>query len=125
MLGDDVEIRITRLGRDQHPDPARSGSSQQIRAAAGHGLVGLVGVQTNQFPRAVDIARPLRAAGIQVCIGGFHVSGCIAMLPDMPPELQEAMDLGITPVCGRGRGAAGRSAARRLSATRCSRSTTS
>jgi hypothetical protein len=27
-------------------------------------VVGLVGVQSNQFPRALDIARPLRAAGI-------------------------------------------------------------
>ena len=77
---------------------------EQIRKGGGRGLVGLVGVQTNQFPRAVDIARPLRAAGIPVCIGGFHVSGCIAMLPDMPPELQEAMDLGITLFAGEAEG---------------------
>src|SRR5271169_1754864 len=48
----------------------------------GFGMVGLVGVQSNQFPRALDIARPLRAAGIQVVMGGFHVSGCLAMLPE-------------------------------------------
>jgi tRNA A37 methylthiotransferase MiaB len=60
-----------------------------------NGLVCLVGVQSNQFPRAVDIARPLRQAGIQVAIGGFHVSGCLAMLPDLPPDLREALDLGI------------------------------
>jgi hypothetical protein len=47
---------------------------------------GLVGVQSNQFPRALDIARPLRAAGLQVAIGGFHVSGCLAMLPEMQPS---------------------------------------
>jgi radical SAM superfamily enzyme YgiQ (UPF0313 family) len=64
----------------------------------------LVGVQTNQFPRAVDIARPLRAAGIPVCIGGFHVSGCLAMLPDIPPDLQHAMDLGITLFAGEAEG---------------------
>ena len=63
-----------------------------------------MGVQTNQFPRAMDIAEPLRAAGIAVCIGGFHVSGCIAMLPDMPPELQEAMDLGVTLFAGEAEG---------------------
>src|SRR6516225_3011371 len=45
----------------------------------GNGLVCLVGVQSNQFPRAMDIARPLRRAGIQVAIGGFHVSGCLSM----------------------------------------------
>ena len=31
----------------------------------------------------MDFARQFRAAGLQVCIGGFHVSGCIAMLPEM------------------------------------------
>src|SRR2546429_6379126 len=47
----------------------------RIRQAAdsgGTGLVCLVGVQSNQFPRAVDIAAQFRAAGIQVAIGGFH-----------------------------------------------------
>ena len=72
----------------------------EINGRGGRALVCLVGVQTNQFPRAVDIARPLRAAGVPVCIGGFHVSGCLAMLPDVPPELQEAMDLGITLFAG-------------------------
>jgi hypothetical protein len=32
----------------------------------GFGLVALVGVQSNQFPRALDIARPLRADGVPV-----------------------------------------------------------
>ena len=60
------------------------------------GFVGLVGVQSNEFPRAMDIARPLRKAGVTVVIGGFHVSGCLAMLPSVPPDLMEAQDLGIT-----------------------------
>jgi len=38
----------------------------------------------------------LRKSGVNVCIGGFHVSGVIAMLPEIPPELKEAMDLGIS-----------------------------
>ncbi len=59
-------------------------------------LVFLVGVQSNQFPRAMDIARPLRAAGVPVCIGGFHVSGCLSMLKALPPDLKEAQDLGIS-----------------------------
>ena len=33
----------------------------QIQRHDGFGMVGLVGVQSNQFPRALDIARPLRA----------------------------------------------------------------
>jgi len=64
------------------------------------GLVFLVGVQSNQFPRALDIARPLRAAGIAVAIGGFHVSGCLAMLGEMQADLQAALDLGITLFAG-------------------------
>ena len=60
-----------------------------MQAAGGQGVVFLVGVQTNQFPRAVDMARPLRAAGIQVAIGGFHVSGCLSMLPELPPDIRE------------------------------------
>ena len=59
-------------------------------------LVFLVGVQSNQFPRAMDMARPLRAAGIPVCIGGFHVSGCLSMLKTLPPDLIEAQTLGIS-----------------------------
>ncbi len=71
-----------------------------FRAAGNIGLVCLVGVQSNQFPRAMDIARRLRAAGIPVAIGGFHVSGCLSMLPGMQPDLQEALDLGIALYAG-------------------------
>ena len=99
VLGDDVEIRITIWDETNtriRPDRI----IREIREGGGRGLVALVGVQTNQYPRAMDLARPLRAAGIQVCIGGFHVSGTIAMLPEVPPELVEAMELGITLFAG-------------------------
>jgi radical SAM superfamily enzyme YgiQ (UPF0313 family) len=103
VLGEHVEIRIT--ASDETNTRVRPAVIiDQIRKCGGRGLVGLIGVQTNQFPRAMDIARPLRAAGIAVCIGGFHVSGCIAMLPDVPPELREAMDLGVTLFAGEAEG---------------------
>lgn len=35
------------------------------------GCVALIGVQSNQYPRALDIARPLRVAGIAVAMGAF------------------------------------------------------
>lgn len=73
---------------------------ERFRAHGNFGLVFLVGVQSNQFPRAMDIARPLRKAGVPVAIGGFHVSGCLSMLPGMQPDLQEALDLGITLYAG-------------------------
>jgi hypothetical protein len=48
------------------------------------------------FPRAIDLARPFVAAGLPVCVGGFHVSGCLAMLPQMPEEMRAAQALGIS-----------------------------
>jgi radical SAM superfamily enzyme YgiQ (UPF0313 family) len=102
ILGD-VEIRITAWDETNtriRPDRI----ARQMRESGGSGLVALVGVQTNQFPRAMDLARQLRALGLQVCMGGFHVSGTIAMLPQMPPELREAMDLGVTLFAGEAEG---------------------
>src|SRR5262249_20016369 len=67
-----------------------------IKKSGGKALVGFVGVQSNQFPRAVDLARPFLAAGVPVSIGGFHVSGSIAMLPDLPDDIRAAQGLGIS-----------------------------
>jgi hypothetical protein len=97
VLGDDVEIVITSMDEDNTRIRTRRIAK---KLAGGRGLVVLVGVQSNQFPRAMDIARPLRAAGVQVCIGGFHVSGCLSMLPGITPELQEAMDIGVSLFAG-------------------------
>ena len=52
-------------------------------------LVCLVGVQTNQFPRALDMTRIFRAEDITVIMGGFHTSGTINMLSDQEPDIQE------------------------------------
>jgi hypothetical protein len=95
VLGPNTEIRLQAFdetNRRVRPDRIIS----EIRRTGGRALIGLVGVQSNQFPRAVDLARPFLAAGLPVCIGGFHVSGCIAMLPQMPPEMREAQALGIS-----------------------------
>jgi hypothetical protein len=53
-------------------------------------------VQSKQFPRAIDLARPFVAAGLPVCVRGFHVSDCLAMLPQMPEEMRTAQALGIS-----------------------------
>ncbi len=70
------------------------------RAAESKTIVCLVGVQTNQFPRAADLARTFRRAGLTVLIGGFHVSGYLALLPEIPQDIQELMDDGVTLVKG-------------------------
>ncbi|MBV8801039.1 MAG: radical SAM protein [Alphaproteobacteria bacterium] len=68
------------------------------------GFVGLVGVQSNQYPRALDIARPLRAAGIPVVLGGFHVSGLLSMFDQLLPDLQTALDMGVSLFAGEAEG---------------------
>jgi radical SAM superfamily enzyme YgiQ (UPF0313 family) len=94
VLGEDVAIEI-----DAYDEMNVKLPLDRIAARLGQpghsGLVCLVGVQSNQFPRAMVIARRLRAKGVAVAIGGFHVSGSLAMLKDLTPELREAVDLGI------------------------------
>jgi radical SAM superfamily enzyme YgiQ (UPF0313 family) len=103
VLGDDVEIDTEARDETNVTIPIRR-IVRRFKRNGNVGLVCLVGVQTNQFPRAMDIARDLRAAGIKVAIGGFHVSGSIAMLPELTPELREAVDLGITLFAGEAEG---------------------
>ena len=103
VLGDNVEIEIHAYDETNTVVPVKR-ICERFRRAGGNGIVCLVGVQSNQFPRAMDMARRFRTAGIQVAIGGFHVSGCLAMLPELPPDLREAMDLGITLFAGEAEG---------------------
>lgn len=63
-------------------------------------IIGLVGVQSNQFPRAADLALRFRQAGLQVLLGGFHVSGALALFPDGRPEIRELIDSGVTIIKG-------------------------
>jgi hypothetical protein len=102
VLGEDVDLEIDVFDEtNTRIRPERI--ARRIQQDDG-GLVALVGVQSNQFPRAVDIARRLRAAGVNVAIGGFHVSGCLAMLPEMPADILAAIDLGISIFAGEAEG---------------------
>jgi radical SAM superfamily enzyme YgiQ (UPF0313 family) len=101
-LGAETEIEIEAYDESNTIIDV-AGAVERINAAGG-GLVGLVGVQSNQFPRAVDLTRQFRAAGIPVVIGGFHVSGCISMLPELPADIREALDLGAIVYAGEGEG---------------------
>src|SRR5262245_44327678 len=76
----------------------------RFRRHGNFGMVGLIGVQSNQYPRALDIARPFREAGISVVIGGFHVSGCLSMLDGHAVELDACRDLGIALFAGEAEG---------------------
>ena len=75
-----------------------------LRRHGNFGLVALVGVQSNQYPRALDIARPFREAGVQVAMGGFHVSGCLSMLDGHAVDLDACRDMGISMFAGEAEG---------------------
>jgi hypothetical protein len=75
-----------------------------FRRQGGFGLVALVGVQSNQYPRALDIARPFRDAAIPVAMGGFHVSGCLSMLDGHAVGLDTCRELGIAMFAGEAEG---------------------
>ncbi len=98
-LGDDVEIVVHAVD-ECNAKVSTEAIVAQSRKPGAHCLVMLIGVQTNQFPRAMDLARPLRAAGVQVCIGGFHVSGSVAMLGEDAEELLLARELGVSMFAG-------------------------
>jgi radical SAM superfamily enzyme YgiQ (UPF0313 family) len=103
ILGDDVDIEIEVIDESNSVVRVRR-IIRRFRYNSNRGIVCLVGVQTNQFARALDIARQFRSSGIQVVIGGFHVSGCLSMLPELPVELEEALALGITLFAGEAEG---------------------
>ena len=63
-------------------------------------IVCLVGVQTNQLPRAIELGKQFRAAGITVLLGGFHTSGTINMLGEQEPDIQELVKESICVVSG-------------------------
>ena len=103
ILGNDVDIDVTAMDETNTRVKPRE-IIKRIKAHGGFGLVGIIGVQSNEFPRALDICRPLRDAGIQVVIGGFHVSGCLAMLPEIPDDIKDAQRLGISIFAGEAEG---------------------
>ncbi len=99
VLGSDVRIAVTAYDEtNTRITPKRIVGS--LASSGERGVVLLIGVQSNQFPRAVDLAVQFREHGIPVVIGGFHTSGCVAMLPTLPADLVQAMERGISLYAG-------------------------
>jgi radical SAM superfamily enzyme YgiQ (UPF0313 family) len=105
ILGEEVEIEIHAF--DETNTNIKIKNIVSLVEAADVGIVMLVGVQSNQFPRALDIARPLRERNIKVAIGGFHVSGTMAMLKERDAHVQKALDMGVTLFAGEAEGRLG------------------
>jgi len=72
-LGPDVSVEIHAYDECHTVIPIRR-ITRRIKAAE-TGLVCLVGVQSNQFPRAMDLAARFRAAGIRLRSAGFTFRG--------------------------------------------------
>ncbi|MEP6636521.1 MAG: radical SAM protein [Acidobacteriota bacterium] len=105
VLGDDCELEIHAF--DETNSRIRPDRIATLVERAGAGMVMLVGVQSNQFPRALDIAERLRKRGIPVAIGGFHVSGTIAMLKDLDADVRRAQEMGVSLFSGEAEGRLG------------------
>jgi radical SAM superfamily enzyme YgiQ (UPF0313 family) len=99
VLGEDVEIQIHCFDETVQRIPAKK-LARKIKKRGERGIVCLVGVQSNQFPRAVDIAGQFRKLGFPSIVGGFHVSGTMEMIPELTPDIKAAIDDGITVVAG-------------------------
>src|SRR5437879_5815262 len=103
VLGSDVAIDIEAIDETNTRIDVQA-LLARCRRHGDFGLVALVGVQSNQYPRALDIARPFRKAGIPVAIGGFHVSGCLSMLDGHAVDLDACRDMGIAIFAGEAEG---------------------
>ena len=86
--------RPRRRDRDRRLSTSaiRSSTFQRDRRAHSRraaGFVALVGVQSNQFPRALDLARQFRARGDHGRRSAASMSAAASsMLPELPPDLQ-------------------------------------
>jgi hypothetical protein len=102
VLGPDVEIDVHAF--DETNTRIRCDRLAAMIRVAGAGMVMLVGVQSNQFPRALDLAKALRERDIPVAIGGFHVSGTLSMLDGADPDLERATAMGVSLFAGEAEG---------------------
>jgi hypothetical protein len=97
LRGDDAVYVETVIWDEQVDGPIVAATIRAIQEKALEDgvevLIGLAGVQTNQYPRGRDLALQLRRAGFPVLFGGFHVSG----FPDSRAFLESC---GISTVVG-------------------------
>ena len=102
VLGDDVDIEIHPF--DETNTRIRPKRLVRMIEDAGAGVVMFVGVQSNQFPHTLDLAKPLLERGVQVAIGGFHVSGTMSMLGGNDADVHRAKAMGISLFAGEAEG---------------------
>ncbi|MEY2551381.1 MAG: hypothetical protein QOG12_1525 [Verrucomicrobiota bacterium] len=102
VLGDDVEIEIHPF--DETNARIRPKELAAMIREAGDGMVMFVGVQSNQFPHMLDLAKHFREMDIQIAVGGFHVSGTMSMLGGNDVDVHRAKAMGISLFAGEAEG---------------------
>src|SRR5205814_7756281 len=102
VLGEDVEIEIHPF--DETNTRIRPERLARMIEEAGDGMVMFVGVQSNQFPHMLDLAKPLLERGVQIAAGGFHVSGTMSMLGGNDADIHRAKAMGISLFAGEAEG---------------------
>ncbi|GAB6041525.1 B12-binding domain-containing radical SAM protein [Endothiovibrio diazotrophicus] len=98
VLGAGVALEVKVV--DEIATVVEPGELARWLGGAERALVMLVGVQTSQYPRAVDLGRRFVAAGIPTLMGGFHVSGIHALTPQWGDGLAAAREAGIALFAG-------------------------
>jgi hypothetical protein len=79
ILGSDTDIEIVAI--DETNTRARIDRIiSDMRANNNFGFVGLVGVQSNQYPRSLHIAKPLREVGVPVNDSGGRAAAVLLLL---------------------------------------------
>lgn len=101
-LGPDLDVAVEAYDEPGSVVPVRRLLRRFRRE--GRGLVLLAGVQTCQFPRAVDLARPFRQERIPVVMGGPHVTAAVGVSSESPPDVAAAQELGISLFAGEAEG---------------------
>lgn len=97
VLGD-VQVKVFPCDESVAAIPERQ-IRRAVRRAGVRVILCLVGVQTSQVPRALQLAERYRDFGVPVLVGGFHVSGSPCG-EDAPAEIAALRALGATLVRG-------------------------
>lgn len=102
-LGENVRI-VTQVFDESVQVVRPKRITRFIKLFGAKSVVLLVGVQTNQFSRARDLALAFRDLGIPVVVGGFHVSGVLIQFPQNgdPVNARAFRELGLAELVDRG-----------------------
>ena len=111
-LGESLEVKVHLLDEAVDYIPVKKICKSQ-RGSDTKTIVCLGGSADEPVSAGERSGAGIPARGIDGMIGGFHVSGYLALLKDIPADIQSLMDAGVTIVKGEVEEIVGRAADRR------------